>query len=108
MEKKEACPQTPVVIHDRRDIVNCDNLMFPWKQDENGYFLVKIERGMICCGFVNTNHEMIVEFRGTNPDTMVKEIVRRNLCDKEHVAYIAQELMIAYYCLRNNTHYVQR
>lgn len=102
------CPNTEIEIRENREIIYSDNLHFPWKQDSNGYFLVKIENFLICCGFVNPNHEMIIEFRGKNPDKMIKEITRRNLCSEENLAYVAQELMIAYDCLLNNKKYVQR
>ena len=103
----KACPQVQVVIG-KQEVVYCDELHFPWKMDENGYFLVRLHEGLIACGFVNTHHEMIIELRGKDPDKIIKEICRRDLCDKEHVGYIASELMIAHDCLVNGKTYVQR
>jgi len=108
MEKKQICPHTEINIDENREIVYSDNLRFSWNQDTKGYFLVKIENNMICCGFVNSNHEMILEIRGKNPDKIIKEITRRDLCSKENLAYIAQELMIAQNCIVNNKLYLQR
>lgn len=104
------CPSNEVDVKKDREIIYCDNLTFPWKQDPNGYFLVKIdkENKMLCCGFVNPNHELVIEFRGKNPDKIIKEINRRNLCSKENLAYISSELMIAYHCMKNNLSYMQR
>ena len=107
------CPIKKIDIKEDREVVYTDNLTFPWNQDYNGYFLVKIddednENKMLCCGFVNNEHKLIIEFRGKNPDKIIKEITRRNLCSKENLAYISSELMIAYHCMKNNTNYVQR
>lgn len=104
------CPIQEIDIKKDREIIYCDNLTFLWNQDSNGYFLVKIDREneMLCCGFVNNEHKLIIEFRGKNPDKIIKEITRRNLCSKENLAYISSELMIAYNCLKNNIKYVQR
>lgn len=109
-QKTKSCPFKEIEIKENREIVYCDNLSFPWNQDPNGYFLVKIdkENEMLYCGFVNKNHELIIEFRGKNPDKIIKEITRRNLCSKENLAYISSELMIAYNCMINNQNYVQR
>ena len=63
---------------------------------------------MLCCGFVNNEHNLIVEFRGKNPDKIIKELTRRNLCSKENLAYISSELMIAHHCMKNDLNYVQR
>ncbi|MEK6830692.1 MAG: hypothetical protein AABX77_01560 [Nanoarchaeota archaeon] len=104
------CPHTEIEIKENREIVYCDNLNFPWKQDPNGYFLLKVDREnkLLCCGFVDGNHKMVVEFRGKNPDKIIKEITRRNLCSKENLSYISSELMIAYFCLFNDKPYIQR
>ena len=97
----EICPD--------REVVQCDGLTFPfnWKE-EDGYFLVKIEDGMICVGYVDGNHKLNVEFRGTDPETLTKEIVRRDFLSREHTAYIAAEIILAHHCLKNNLEYVQR
>ena len=108
MKKSLPCPQEKITINPEREIVWTDNLQFPYHKDENGYFLVKLERDLICCGFVTKEHTILFELRGINPDKMIKEITRKNCCSKETLAYIAQELMIAYSCLVNNTTYVQR
>lgn len=110
MEKNLKCPFKEIEVKKDRKIVYCDNLSFPWNQDPNGYFLVKIdkENGMLCCGFVNNEHKLIIEFRGKNPDKIIKEITKRNLCSKENLAYISSELVIACNCMINNQNYVQR
>ncbi len=76
--------------------------------DPHGYFLVKVEKGIICCGFVTAKHTMTTEFQGKDPHAMVKEITKQKLCNSDNLAYIAQELMIAKECMTNNKKYVQR
>jgi len=106
--EKNACPTQEIEIKQDRKIIHTDNLTFPWNQDPKGYFLVKIENNKMHCGFVTKNHKMQIEFRGTNPDKMIKEITKRKLCSKENLAYIAQELMIASHHMKNNKPYTQR
>lgn len=106
------CPFHKIEIPKDREIIKTDKLKFPWKQDPKGYFLVKIEKNQICCGFVNNKHKMKVEFRGKNPDKIIKEIAKRKLVNLEQMGYIASELMIAKDCLKNNSlaskKYIQR
>ena len=105
---KLECPFQPVEIPDDREVVFVDSLNFPWIQDPKGYFLVKIENGMVCCGFVNLKHVMEVEFRAKNVDNIIKEIAKRKLANLTHMGYIAQELQIAKQCLDTGRKYVQR
>ena len=102
------CPTQEINIASKREVIDCDSLKFPWNTDPNGYFLVKIDRNIIHCGFVNNEHKMIIEFKGRNPDLIIKEIVKRDLCNKENLAYISSEIMIAYNCIVNNKKYIQR
>ena len=102
------CPCAPIEIPSDREIINCNNLDFKWKQDPKGYFLVKIENEEIYCGFCTTDHKMILELRSNDPDKIIKEIVKRDLCNKSNLGYIASELMIAFNCIENNLPYVQR
>ena len=102
------CPKHKINISEDREIINCDDLEFPWKQDPNGYFLVKIKNNEICCGFVNSNHKMILEFRGTNPNKIIKEIIKRKICSNENIGYISSELMLAKNCIDNKKEYIQR
>jgi len=108
MVEQKKCPLHPIEIPDDREIVNCDNIKYPWKQDPNGYFLVKLEGDTICCGFVNNNHKMILELRAKYPDKIIKEIAKRKLVGLVHMGYIASELMIAKQCLDSGNSYVQR
>ncbi|MFA5318181.1 MAG: hypothetical protein WC323_01765 [Patescibacteria group bacterium] len=102
------CPRHKIKIPKNREVVKTDRLKFPWQQDKNGYFLVKIEDGQICCGFVNNKHEMILELRGKNMEKMIKEIAKRKLVGLEQMGYISSELIIAKDCLKNNKKYIQR
>lgn len=107
--KKLTCPTTSVRIPVEREIVLSDALKHNWPNDSNGYFLVKIENGLICCGFVDKQtHVMKVEFRGANVNKMIQEIAERKLCDHKTMGYIASELMIAKNALENNKRYIQR
>jgi hypothetical protein len=104
------CLGIPIRISDDRKVVFCDELEFPcgWKEGDS-YFLVKIEDGMICVGFVDgTTHEMNIEFRGSDPDKLIREVTRQDFVDKPHAAYIAAEIILAHQSLKTGTEYVQR
>lgn len=104
----EKCPVAPIKIPANREIIFTDEKKFPWKQDKNGYFLVKIENGFLHCGFANNNHEVQIEFVGKDVEKMIKEIAERKICDLTHMGYIASELQIAKNCLDKKEKYVQR
>jgi|GEM_PF-1242936 len=114
--KRCECPVHPIKIPDDREIVDCDDREHEWKPDPKGYFLVKLERGKaekgkgkICCGFVDAKtHRMLVEFRGSDPDRIIKEIAERGLCSLAGMGFIASELMIAKHALDSGEEYVQR
>ncbi len=106
--KEKKCPFHKIEIPKDRQVILTDSLSFVWKQDPKGYFLVKIEKGEICCGFVNPKHKMILELRGSNPDKIIKEIIKRKLCNIDNLGYIASELMLARYCLEKKKRYIQR
>ena len=106
--KKLKCPFHKIDIPANREVVETDQLEFPWKQDPHGYFLVKLEKKQICCGFVNNKHTMEVEFRGIDVDRMIKELAKRKLVNLAQMGYISSELMIAKNCLENNKKYTQR
>ncbi|MFH1917043.1 MAG: hypothetical protein ABIJ21_07310 [Nanoarchaeota archaeon] len=105
---KKDCPFHPIDIPEDREIVNTDDKTYQWKMDPKGYFLVKIQDGNICCGHVTPQHRITIEFRGKDPDKIIKEIAKRKLCDLSHMGYIAQELQIAKECLTTGKKYVQR
>ena len=102
------CPFHRIDIPEDREVVFCDGLRHEWHGDEKGYFLVKLESGLICCGFVGPDHKMVVEFRGKDPDKIIKEIASRRLCSLANMGYISSELMIAKDALDNGKEYVQR
>jgi hypothetical protein len=108
MPKQKTCPCHPIIIPEDRKVVFTDDKVYPWKMDSHGYFLVKIEKGLLCCGFVTPKHTMILELRGKDPHKLVKEIAKRKLCNLDNMAYISQELMIANDCRRHKKKYVQR
>jgi hypothetical protein len=103
------CLRIPIHIHDDRKIVYCDDLEFPheWKEGD-GYFLVHLQEGMICVGWVDGSHHMNLEFRGSDPEKLIREVTRQDFVDKSHAAYIAAEIVLAHRCLIDGTEYVQR
>lgn len=103
------CLGIEININPDREVVLCDGLKFPcgWKPGD-GYFLVKLEDGMICAGYVDGNHNLDIEFRGSDPDSLIREITRRNFVDKPHAVYIAAEIMLAHRCLVGGREYIQR
>ena len=104
----DKCPLHTIEIPEDREVVFCDDLRHEWHGDEKGYFLVKLEEGLICCGFVGPGHRMVVEFRGRDPDKIIKEIAERRLCSLGNMGYIASELMIAAAALKSGKKYIQR
>jgi len=106
---KGKCLGKEIKINPDREVVFCDDLNFPWNwKEEEGYFLMKIEDGMICIGYIDGNHELNIEFRGTDPGKLAKEIVRRDFLTPSHTAYIGAEIMLAHHCLKNDLEYIQR
>ena len=105
---KNKCPLHPIEVPEDREVIFSDGKEYPWKRDPKGYFLVKIENGMLCCGFVNSDHKMVLEIRGQKPDKIIKEIAERKLCSLENMGYIASELMIAKDALDKKKEYIQR
>jgi hypothetical protein len=99
----------PINIKDDREIVQCDELEFPFKWNrEEGYVLIRIHEGQICVGWVDgINHEMNVEFRGTDPGKLAKEIIRRDFLSPSMIAFISAEVVRARNCLDNDVEYVQ-
>ena len=104
----DKCPFHKIEIPEDREVVETDDKEYEWSADPKGYFLIKLENGQICCGFVNPQHKMVVEIRGTDPEKMIKEIAKRELCSLEGMGYIASELMIAAKALENGKKYIQR
>ena len=103
------CLGIEIEINPDREVVQCDALEFPWEwKEEDGYFLVKIENGEICIGYVDENHQLNIEFRGTDPEKLTKEIVRRDFLNPSHTAYIGAEIILAHQCLETGAEYVQR
>ena len=103
------CLGLPIRINPDREVVLCDELEFPcgWKEGD-GYFLVRLDDGIICVGWVNGSHEMNIEFRGSDPDKLIREVTRQDFVDKPHAAYIAAEIILAHQCLISGSEYVQR
>ena len=108
-ELQGKCLNTPIYVHDDRKIVYCDDLKFPcgWKPGD-GYFLVRLHEGFICVGWVDGTHNLTIEFRGTNPEPLIREVTRQDFVDKPHAAYIAAEIILAHNCLVSGDEYIQR
>ncbi|MFH1072828.1 MAG: hypothetical protein V1743_05350 [Nanoarchaeota archaeon] len=106
--KQPLCPHYPITIPENRKVVYTDHRNFPWKSDPKGYFLIKVEKGYICCGHVSSKHRMMTEFRGKEPLKIMKEIAHRKLVKNyEHIGYLTKELLRAKECLNKGEKYVQ-
>ena len=64
----DKCPLHTIEIPEDREVVFCDDLRHEWHGDEKGYFLVKLEEGLICCGFVGTQDGRGVPGQGPGQD----------------------------------------
>ncbi|MDO8661342.1 MAG: hypothetical protein Q7K43_05620 [Candidatus Woesearchaeota archaeon] len=79
-----------------------------WKQDPKGYFLIKIEEGLIKAGFCTNDHIVREEVSGTEPQDIYYTILRRGLISSlQHAAYLGMELQKAQTALQLNIPYVQ-
>ncbi len=79
-----------------------------WKQDPKGYFLIKIEDGLIKAGFCTNDHVVHEEVSGTEPQDIYYTILRRGLISSlQHAAYLGMELQKAQTALQLNIPYVQ-
>ncbi len=79
-----------------------------WKQDPKGYFLIKIEEGLIKAGFCTNDHVVREEISGTEPQDIYYTILRRGLISSlQHAAYLGMELQKAQTAMLLGIEYVQ-
>lgn len=94
-------------IPEDREIIDCDSKRFRWKEDKNGYFLIRVDGDVLRCGFV-VDHVMVKEFRGKHPGNILKEVARQELVNLEHMGYLGAELARAKICMDTGTPYEQQ
>src|SRR3989344_6674458 len=68
---------------------------------DNGYFMIKIENGLIYAGRVDKKNKMEEVVYGKSAEEIYHEIIKRGWVKRlENAAYLGRELGKADYCLR--------
>ncbi len=79
-----------------------------WRQDKRGYFVIKVEEGMIRMQHFDNNGPLLQVFEGTKAEEIYKVLVQKETMSyPEHLAYIGMELGKAEIALRLGIPYVQ-
>ena len=102
-----AGPYRDFTIPEKREVIHTDGLRFPWREDPAGYFLVRTDGDRIRVGFLEDD-VMTLELQGSDPYNIIKEIAKRDLINKEHMGYIAAEIVRAKQAIDTNETFVQR
>ncbi|MBI4139544.1 DUF4346 domain-containing protein, partial [Candidatus Woesearchaeota archaeon] len=79
-----------------------------WKNDEFGYYLIRIKDGIIEAGLCKEIGKVSVLVKGMTAEDIYNTIIREDLVGtKQHAAYLGAELMKAEACLKLRKNYVQ-
>ena len=79
-----------------------------WVLDPKGYFLIRLNNGLIEVGHCKKNNKVEVVVRGSNVEEILYKVIDLGLISLlDHAAYLGKELQKAKYCLENNKEYVQ-
>lgn len=79
-----------------------------WTKDPAGYFLIKVEDGLIKAGFSTSEHVLVKEIVGTEPQDIYYTVLREKLITSmQHAAYLGMELQKAHTALKLGLKYVQ-
>lgn len=87
------------------------------KLDPKGYFLIKIEDGLVHLAFCNyqdkkgwyKEHEIELTHSANNKEELLDWAVHHKLySQKDHYEYLVRELKKAEKCLKNNEKYIQK
>lgn len=79
-----------------------------WRMDPKGYFLIRIDNGIIEVGHCNEKNSVDVIITGTSETEIMNTILREKLVSSlQHAAYLGKELYKAKIALREKKKYVQ-
>ncbi len=79
-----------------------------WKNDETGYYLIRIKEGKIEAGLCKEVGKVSILIIGKTAEEIYNTIIREDLVGtKQHAAYLGAELMKAEACLKLGKNYVQ-
>ncbi|MBI4439691.1 DUF4346 domain-containing protein [Candidatus Woesearchaeota archaeon] len=96
------------ITPDIRETIDTRKFPKTWDPDEKGYFLIKINRGLIEVGFVTSRHRLTKRLIGNNAEEMLHAIIRKGLVSKlAHAAYLGRELAKAEIALKRRKKYTQ-
>lgn len=74
--------------------------------DHRGYFIISLDDKNILVQLMNTNNELVTEFKSNDPHEL-SDKCQPFISEVSHALYIGRELMKAKYCLDNNLPYTQ-
>ena len=79
-----------------------------WKNDETGYYLIRLKDNMIEAGLCKETGKVAILIKGTTAEDIYNTIIREDIVGtKQHAAYLGMELMKAEVCLKLRKNYVQ-
>lgn len=79
-----------------------------WKMDPKGYFLIKLDNGLICVGYCTSENELVAEITGKTALEIVNTLIREDMISSlQHAADMGIELCKAEIALVNGLEYVQ-
>ncbi|MEK6968763.1 MAG: thymidylate synthase [Nanoarchaeota archaeon] len=79
-----------------------------WRQDKRGYFVIKVENGLIKLQHYDNNGPLLQTFEGMKAEDIYKELVlKETMSYPEHLIYIGAELAKAEIALKLGIPYVQ-
>lgn len=92
------------------EIIDSKGFEQKWIQDNNGFFLIRVNRNsnIIEVGHCNKNKEVLRMICGNNPEEIMYKIIDLNLISSlDHAAYLGKELQKAYLALNEDYVYIQ-
>ena len=79
-----------------------------WKMDPKGYFLIKLDKGLICVGYCTSVSELVAEVTGKTALEIVNTLIREEMISSlQHAADMGIELCKAEIALNHGLEYVQ-
>ena len=79
-----------------------------WTYDPKGYFLIRINKGLIEVGHCKQNNVILKKFTGKTAKELCQAILKENVVSRlDHAAYIGRETLKAETALKLGIEYVQ-
>ncbi len=99
--KNPALEDVPVLMGSYNDYAD-------WKLDPSGYFLIRINEGLLEVAHCKEVGVIDIVIKGSRPQEVYFTVIEKNLISRfDHAAYLGKELQKAFTCLKNGSDYVQ-